>query len=134
MPTGALTPALPLLDAAPATPPSATAAAAAGAAPTPPATALLLLLLLLLLASYSAPSLSSSIQLASTTARTRLLYSRRSRSYSCDASALAGDAGLGSLRSDWTERKKRGGQVMTYQAGEREPKHHSLEVRMAAMS
>lgn len=42
----------------------------------------------------------SSIQLASTTSRTRLLYSLLSLSYSCDASALAGDAGFGSLSND----------------------------------
>ena len=45
----------------------------------------------------------SSTQLCSTISRTRLLYSRRSRSYSCDASAFAGDAGLGSLSKDWME-------------------------------
>lgn len=42
----------------------------------------------------------SSIQLSSTISRTLLLYSRLSLSYNCDASALAGDDGLGSHNND----------------------------------
>ena len=49
---------------------------------------------------HSFPVDSSEIQLSSTMSRTRLLYSRLSRSYNCDASAFAGDAGLGSLSND----------------------------------
>lgn len=47
--------------------------------------------------------LESSNQLSSTISLTRLLYSRRSRSYNCEASPLAGDAGFGSLSKDCIE-------------------------------